>query len=75
MAQGLFIGLTSDTLWALEQVLSLVRVAAPMRICHWTPPEVCVCLHGCVFLRKMGILPLVQLEIIVTGKKRRLSEQ
>lgn len=41
MAQGLFIGFTSGTLWVLEQVLSLVRAVAPMGICLWTPPEPC----------------------------------
>lgn len=71
MAQGLFIGFTSDTPWALEQVLSLVCAAAAMGICLWTPPEVCV--FSCVFLRKRGGLCLVQLEIIVSGKKGRLS--
>lgn len=40
MAQGLFIGSDSDTLWALRQVLSLVCAAvAPVGICLRTPPE------------------------------------
>lgn len=49
MAQGLFIGFTSDTLWALAQVLSLVCAVAPMGISLWTPPEVSLCVE---FLRK-----------------------
>lgn len=38
MALSLFIGLTSDTLWALDKVLSLMRAAALMGIRLWSPP-------------------------------------
>lgn len=39
MALGLFIGFRSDTLGALEQVLSAVFAGGLMGICLGTPPE------------------------------------
>lgn len=71
MAQGLFIGLPSDTLWASEQVLSLMCATAPVGICLWTAPEVCTLVGVCGGKGELGLclLRVVTLEITVDGKK------